>query len=441
MKKEFISILKKLTSCTFRKRESAAFCFLVSVIWNCGLFFPLQGQISLPQCRDSAYAHYPFSRKYDLIRQACEYNLSNVAKGYLPQGTLGAQALWQSQVTSIPVKVPGLVIPRLSKDQYRVQLEINQLLYDGGRIGSQKNVIRNASFAEKKEWEVAMYSVYEQVDQLYFGILLLEEKIVLNDLLQADLKRNLYQIEQSLKYGVATPTDIDEMQVALLDARQQRIDLDNGLLMYRKMLSLLTGIPAGKLIQLMRPSGVLPRGWVNHRPELDLIDAGLNVVKAKERQLTASKRPVLGLFLQGIYGRPGLNMLQNKFDYGWVGGIRLSYSFSSLYTLKKEKALLDNERLRLHVERSTFLFNTDLQLINRQTDLKRILDLLQQDDEIIRLRGNIVKASEAKLRTGTIQVNDLLRDISSENRALQQKALHEIESLQTIWKMKQLTNN
>lgn len=427
----------------FKRRTSrivGGMAFFIFLLYPSFLSGQLR-EVSLSACRDSAYANYPLIRKYNLIRESTHYKLSNLKKQYLPQASFGAQATLQSEVTTIPVKLPGLDIPELSKDQYRTQLEIDQLIYDGGRIRTSKLITAQQGEVEAKEWEVNMYPIYERVDELYFGILLLREQLSLNRILQDDLQRNQEYIRSGVTYGVATETDVDEVSVALLDARQQEIVLKSDIVRFCQMLSLLTGLNLDGQTAFMRPSGVIPGQWHNRRPELGLLDAGRQLTEIRYKQLRATNMPVLSAFVQGIYGRPGLNMLRNAFDFGWLAGIRLSYSFGNLYSLKNNRALLQNELSRLRNEREVFLFNTNLQLASEQQALKRVFELMRQDDEIIRLRRNIVRASEAKLQNGTILINDLLRDISTENRAMQQKSIHEIESLQIIWKMKQLINH
>lgn len=429
------AILKDHTS--FFK-GSMVFCLFILL-----KLLPAEAQVktvSLGSCRDSAYHNYPLIRKYDLIRKSEAYSLSNIKKGYLPQGTLGAQATWQSEVTSLPVTLPGIPIPRLNKDQYKVQLELTQLIYDGGRIRSQADIVRKSREVDVNDWKVQMYEVYARVDELYFGILLLDHQLEVNRLLLDDLNRNLEVLKAGMLYGVATQTDVDEVTVAILEAGQQQIGLQSGRVAYCTMLAWLTGMELNDDTHLTVPAAAIPQQWINRRPELALIDAGIALNNGRNRQLSAMNMPVLSAFVQGVYGRPGLNMLKNEFGPGFVGGIRINYNFGSLYTLKKDRLSLSAANEMLENRRETFLFDTDMRLIAQKQELKRVYDLMRQDDEIIRLRTDIVAAAEMKLKNGTILTSDLLRDISARNSAIQQKVMHDIESLQIIWKMKQLVN-
>ena len=66
---------------------------------------------------------------------------------------------------------------------------------------------------------------------------------------------------------------------------------------------------------------------------------------------------------------------------------------------------------------------------------------MKDDDEIIRLRGNIRRAAEAKVQNGTMTVTDMLREITNESMARQTKALHEVQLLMNIWQLKYTLNN
>lgn len=140
--------------------------------------------------------------------------------------------------------------------------------------------------------------------------------------------------------------------------------------------------------------------------------------------------------MQGAYGNPGLNMLQDKFKSYFVAGVSLSWNLGRLYTLKNDRRLIENNRLMLETGRQTFLFNTSLEVTRQEADVNALRRQMADDDEIIRLRTRIRQASEAKLQNGAYTVNDLLRDITEENLARRQKALHEVQLLMKIYDWK-----
>ena len=150
--------------------------------------------------------------------------------------------------------------------------------------------------------------------------------------------------------------------------------------------------------------------------------------------------PRVGAFLQGGYGRPGLNMLDDGFNSFYMAGVRLSWNMGKLYTLKNDRKKVETARRSVEVQRETFLFNTRLQLMQQNTEIKKITDLMKADEDIIRLRTNIKQAAEVKLENGIISVTDLIREINSEDMAKQTAATHRIQQLQAIYNYIYTTN-
>ena len=146
------------------------------------------------------------------------------------------------------------------------------------------------------------------------------------------------------------------------------------------------------------------------------------------------------MFAQGAYGNPGLNMLKNSFEPYYIVGARLSWNFGSLYTLKNDKRKFTTERQRIQSNRDLFLFNTHLQLAEQQGVISALQKQMKTDNEIIRLRTKIRKSAEATVANGTLTVTEMLRELTNENLARQNKALHEIQLLMDMYQQKHLTN-
>ncbi|HEY6913550.1 MAG TPA: TolC family protein, partial [Paludibacter sp.] len=186
--------------------------------------FPLFGfsqTLSIETCQEKAKANYPLVKQYGLIEQTAQYNISNANKGYLPQLSLSARATYQSQVTKLPITLPGVVIPELTKDQYQAVLEASQLIWDGGVISAQNKITNAGTEVEKKKLEVDLFSLNERVNQLYFGILLLSEQLKQNAILQNELQTNYDRINAFKQNGVANQTDLDALKVEQLNADQR----------------------------------------------------------------------------------------------------------------------------------------------------------------------------------------------------------------------------
>ena len=113
---------------------------------------------------------------------------------------------------------------------------------------------------------------------------------------------------------------------------------------------------------------------------------------------------------------------------------------AGFYTGERTKKIIELNKKSLELEKQTFLFNTNIDIQNQQAKIKQIKDTMSYDDEIVKLRINIKKSSEIKMKQGTITVNDYMREVTAENLAKQGKILHEIELLQAVYEMKNIIN-
>ena len=417
------------------KRTILSFSFVLAAMLA-------HAQLTLEGCQHSAQTNYPLVRQYGLIEKAREYNLENAGKGYLPQFTLSGKATYQSDVTKLPVDVPGIDIKSMPKDQYQVMLEVSQNIWDGGDIRSKKQLTRATSEIDRGKQEVDMYGLNDRVNQLYFGILLLDEQLRQNQLLQEDLGRTHQQVSNYMANGIANQSDLDAVSVEILNTKQKRIELESSRQAYLSMLSIFIGKEIASRTTLEKPTDTFEStSLVNNRPELRWFDAQGGQLNVQESSLKTRFRPRFALFVQGAYGNPGLNMLKDDFSAYYVAGVRMSWNFGSLYTLRNDRRLIDNNRRKLETSRDVFLFNTNLQSTQQSSAIQSMRRQMVDDDEIIRLRVNIRKAAEAKVENGTLTVTDMLREITAENLARQTKALHEVQLLMNIWNLKYTLNN
>lgn len=403
------------------------------------LIFPIQlfAQLTLESCYTKAEANYPLIKEYNLIMHSKAYNLANAQKGLLPQIVLTAKATYQSAV----IKIPIASMPSIKKDQYGAQLEVTQLIWDGGLIRSTKEGITSSAQAEERTMDVTIYAIRERVNQLFFGVLLCDAQIEQNRLFQAELERNSNLIAAYIAGGVANETDLDAVKVEQLKAKQGLIQLQKSRQAYIEMLSLFMGEELSEEQQLMKPALVPFVEDEIHRPELKMFDAQIESLHAKERLIHAELTPKLSLFVNGGYGRPGINLLDTEFRAYYLAGVRLLWNIGSFYTIKNNKRLLENSIQSVQNQQALFLFTTRLQISESRKQLETYQDQIKYDDEIIALKGSIKRASEAKMANGTLSGSDLIRDIHSEQLAKQEKIIHEMELLLTLYNLKFTTNN
>ncbi|HJH65638.1 MAG TPA: TolC family protein [Bacteroides mediterraneensis] len=412
--------------------------FLLLCAWSLSMIS--QAQITLESCQQQARENYPLVRQYELLQLAEKYTLSNVAKGNLPQISLSGKISYQSEATTFPFEIPGLGIKGLPKDQYQALVEIKQNVWDGGKIRHQKAQVKAVTEENARQLDTSMYALEERVNQVFFGILLLDEQRTQNKLLEEELVRNLKTVEAYRMNGTANDADVDAVQVEILQTKQQRIQLENNRTAYLRMLSLLTGKEFPAQAQLIRPEPVATTSSGFNRPELRWYEAQEQTVAIQRKGLQSGYLPSFSLFAQGAYGNPGLDILKDKFRAYYLVGARFTWNFGSLYTLKNDRKKLDNQLQKIQNERDLFLFHTQLQVAEEDGTIQSLRQQMKKDEEIIRLRENIRRSAQAKVANGTLSVSDMLKEITAENLARQAKAVHEVQLLMHLHQRKHLTN-
>ena len=399
---------------------------------------------TLEECQRAAEQNFPLIRQYGLIEKTTDLNVANIQKGWLPQVSASAQATLQSDVPAFPDEFQklyqqmGITMEGLERDQYRVGIDVQQTVYDGGNIKSQKEIARRQGELHSRENEVTMYNVRRRVNEMYFSLLLINEQIQLNADLQTVLEGNEKKLAAMLKGGTAAESDWKKVRAERLNVVQQMTGLKSQRTVLKRMLSTFCAMEVNRLVKPEIPENT--GSTVNLRPELKTIDAQLRLADAKERALDATLMPRLGVFAQGYYGYPGYNMFEDmtgrKLSWNGIIGARLTWNIGALYSRKNDKAKLQAERETAEANRERFLLDNKMEQIQQNENISRYRQLMIDDEEIISLRSSIRKAAESKLAHGIIDVNDLVREINSENKARVEQCIHEIEMLKEIYNLK-----
>lgn len=402
---------------------------------------------TLEECQQAAEKNYPVIKRYDLIGRTTELTVSNLQKEWLPRITASAQTTYQNAVAAWPESIKsvyqrmGLDMKGLKKDQYKVGIDVQQTLYDGGVISSQKRIARQEGKLQEVQNDVNQYQLRQRVNEMYFSLLLLNEQIRLNDDVKALLLSSEKKLAAMVKGGTAATSDYENVMAERLGAEQQNSSLKAQQQMLQRLLSVFCGMEVN---HLQKPKPVEVSTTTNNRPELSMFDSQIKLVEAKEKALNARLMPKLGLFAQGYYGYPGYNIFEDMMDRKWtlngIVGIKMSWDLSAFYTHKNDRERLNMERKMAENAREVFLFNSRLDEIQHTEDVDRYQKMVQADEEIITLRTNVRKAAESKLAHGIIDVNSLLREINNENAAKAQQAIHEIDMLKEMYNLK-YTNN
>lgn len=412
-----------------------------------GFLFPLllfSQDITLEQCREWARENYPSCKKQGLLEQNRDYAVSNVNMVYLPQLSLSGQATYQSEVTRIDlpksIEASGISIPHPDQDQYQISATLYQVIWDGGNVDAVKQEIIAREKIARQELALEMRNIEKLVDRLYFGVLLLNAQLNTQKLWEEELNRNLQKLDTYIANGVGNELDRDKLRVEQLKAFQQREHLEGTRRGMLDALNMLMGKHLQNTNHFVMPQEVEFSDIISpNRPELLLLDAQSDLLTAQESGNMADNMPSVGAFIQGGYGKPGLNFLSNEFSPFWIGGIKLSWNLGNLYTYGNKKRSLKLQKQMVDLQKETVKYNLCTQRNQERSGLLELQSLLKTDQEIIRLREQIKKATETKVENGVADISDLLKETSEWKLAKEMESLHRVQYIMKLYTLKNIT--
>ena len=387
--------------------------------------------LSLQKAYELAEQNYPLIKQRELIKQTSEYREENLGKGFLPQINLSGQATYQSAVTQVKLPAPGIFIEPLSKDQYRILGDVNQLIYDGGAIKQQKGIQHLSDEVEQQKIEVELYKLKERINQIFLGVLFLDEQLKQVDLVRSDLNNGVTRVEAQINNGVALKSNLNVLKAELLKTDQRAIEIRSARKGYIEVLSFFINQTLPENIRLEKPV-VTGSVLINdiQRPELKLYSTQEKLLGGQYNMIGSRNKPKASLFFQGGYGRPSLNLFTNDFDFFYTTGLRLNWSIGGFYTEKREKKIIELNQKSIDIQKEVFLFNTNAQLKQQQSEFDKLQKLIATDNDIIDLRIKVKDAAKAQLENGVITANDYLREVNAEDLARQNLITHQIQLLQ-----------
>jgi outer membrane protein TolC len=396
---------------------------------------------TLEQAERRAQEYYPTAKLKKNYREIANLNQSNISKSWIPQFNANGQATYQSDVTKITIPNAPFAVEPLSKEQFKFNIDLNQLIYDGGLTKAQQSIASVSGDMEEAKVEAELHRLKERIQQLYLSTLYLDQLIQQVGYVKADLQQGINKLNTQLEGGLVYRSSVDVLKAELLKTEQREIELHSSRSSMLGALGILTDTILNKHIVLEMPSknNQLAQGFVGIQTSIFNLQKEMTLKQTDV--LKAKNNPKANFFVQGGYGRPGLNMLKNEFDFYGIGGVRFNWSISNLYTNKNEKRLIDINRQNILLQEETFNKNTKVQVDQFEKELDKLKALIEKDQAIVAIRKSIKESATAQLEAGVITSNDYLRELHAEDIARQNLRAHEIQLVQAELQLVMLTGN
>ncbi|MCU0369065.1 MAG: TolC family protein [Cyclobacteriaceae bacterium] len=401
------------------------------------------GQITIEHCQEKAKANYPLIRQYDLIAQSAEYTISNANKAYLPQ--LSLNGIGAYIIKGFPaVSLPGMPAAEEEKLKFIGIAQLNQTIWDGGATRTQKNVASANAAVENANIDVALHHIEERVNQLFFGILVIDEQLKQLTIVNENLTRNLNKLQLTKDNGLAFQTDVDELKAEILNLEQRKIDFTFTRKGYVDMLSYLMGEQLPQSVQLQKPiveniENIITQQ--NNRPELTLYSSQRALIEQKSSFNKVLNMPKIGLMGAGILVSPEANFGASQISSLALAGLSVSWNTGGIYTTTNNRQLDRIQLDRIANQQETFLFTSNIQLKQIASEIEKHRAIVSKDDEIVALKASIKKSYQLKYDNGMSTMNDLITAINRESEARSNQALHQVQLLMSVYNYKTISGN
>ena len=395
--------------------------------------FPqLPDSVTLDYCYKQAITNFPLARQEALLAGSSELRVKNISKNWLPQINFNGSASLQSDVTAFAIPrilgLPPIESPEISKDWYKLTLDVNQSLYEGNITAYQKKLEGMNLKADEKALQIELYKLKDRINQVFLSIFLILENEKLLKSNQERLEVKLREVNSAVENGMQLASNSDAIQAELLRIDQQLTEVKIDRSAAFRMLSQLTSVEIPETAKLVFPQTRLSSYiYENKRFEAELFDIQVDRVGIMKNMVTTKWNPKVYAFGQLGYGRPGLNMLSNSFDPWWLFGAKLTWNFFNWNQNKNEKKIYDLQGEILKSQKDAFDKNLQISTENNLAQILKVSELLGKDQEIINLRTRITKTASSQVDNGVITSAEYISRTNEETQARLSLQLHKVQ--------------
>lgn len=414
-------------------KKKVVLIMLASLSWQVASSQTTKDSFSLIEAYERVYEEYPVAEKIEIQERIAEFNIKVHQSGLYPNVMVNASTSYQSDVTEVPFAAPGATPPTFSKDHYNFSVDITQPIFYGGKVNALKRIEGNTKDTELAGIEVELHKIRSQVDQIFFGIILLKKQILSFDLLIEDIENQLQLVRARVENGVLLPGNELTLKAELLKVKQLYLETRQSLKVGYQILGELVGVDLSSEPELIIVDEQLGIGldWNTiNRAEYKLLDSRKEALENQKGLLNTDRLPVLSAFAKTAYGRPGLNAFDDDLQFFWVIGLKAQWNFRNWRNSSKRIEVLDLQQKNIEADKSAFTRQLNSSLLEARSRVTILEQQIELDKEVLELREQVVAEKKNLLDEGTITSTEWLIELNEEHRARLNLEIHEVQLAQ-----------
>ena len=436
-------IFKKIlikTGCTsFVNRLSLPFYLIAFVlvfnnVYHAGLLYA--DTITLSQCYKEAENNNPVLHELGKQHEIFLLKKNNITTHWLPEITFNSTLMYSSEVIDFSgitksMPIPGLTFPEASHDQYKINIDIKQAVFDGFASVRSKEVEEAVLKQKLHNISLSQYQLRETINKLYFSVFLWDKKISLAQIFREELGKKLSELQSAVENGVILEENCFILQAEQIKVSQQIAALHVQRNASLSLLSLYTGLPLDSASVFVLPDISVKENPLIVRLEKKSFPLQKNTLNAQKKLLTSSRIPrAFGTFSLGYGNPPGNNFMRDEFDFYITTGLGIQWKIIDWNYVKRKKAILDQQSQILSIKETEFDRTITAALQNQFAEIKQLELAVISDKELISIREKIAGIVAVKLTNGTINSTEYLSELNAEKQAKNNYEVHQIQLIQ-----------
>ena len=407
---------------------------ILMALFLSGITASAQQVLSLQQVKEQALAHNISIRTAeDAVREAREQKKEAFAN-YFPQVSatgMGfktntdmlktsintASLLPSSLATALPPALAGMIPPTLSFSMVDRGLMAGvaaiQPVFAGGRIINGNKLARAGVEASEIQKQISENNVELTATQYYWQIISLKEKQRTLNAVDAMLRQLEHDATMAVKAGVGMRNDLLQVQLRQNEVESNRIKLDNGLRLARRMLAQYIGAEGEIDVNDTVNTASMPPFLIQEvnnddavaaTPEYKLLQKNVEVTRLQKQMEIGKNMPSIGI--GATYSH--YNMAEGmKNTFGMVFAtvtVPISQWWGGAHAIKRRQIAEDVARRQLADNRQQLAIRIQKNRDDVNDAYKQLAIArkgIEQSEENLRLNRNFYQA-------GTVTMNNLL---------------------------------
>jgi len=388
--------------------------------------------LQLYECHRSAIENHPYFKQKELFSQSKELRTKNHTANWYPSLDLNGKYTWQNEVVElpIPVDIPGFETPLMPHYNYKLSLDIQQTIYDGGITKSSKKLEESKLLVNQQQVEVSLNLLKEQVNQLFFYILALQQQEKSIQLKLDELEDKYTIIESGIRNEIFLEADLDIMKAEILKVKQMLSEISITKSSVFQMLGDLAAMDLQEGATLALPASDVAAMVEIPRPEQVLYDLQILNLDASMDLVSKQRHPKAYVFGSFAYGNPGLNFFRDEFRGFYVLGAGLKWNIWDWSKTSRSKQDISIQQEIIRSQKAAFDKNLNIQLAEKVAEISKYEEAVRRDEEIVLLREKISKSAASQMENGVITTSDYITELNAETEARIRLETHRIQLVQ-----------